>query len=98
MWNPEYFVEFYVGRNVTKSVNCLGQIKIVNNFSQKVKFTFGTNSIGYLITGISNKADYRIHRLVATYFCPNGNKEQNQVDHIDGVKDNNCWLNLRWST
>lgn len=44
----------------------------------------------------------RIHRLVAKYFLPNGDKyfynDTYIVDHIDGNKHNNNVLNLQWIT
>lgn len=40
---------------------------------------------------------YFVHRLVATMYVKNlDNKET--VDHIDGNKTNNYYLNLRWAT
>ncbi|UGO48010.1 HNH endonuclease [Bacillus phage vB_BanS_MrDarsey] len=55
---------------------------------------------GYLVTSISkdgNPKGIKIHRLVAEAFIPNPeNKEQ--VNHIDGNKENNHVDNLEWST
>jgi hypothetical protein len=48
MWNPEYFVKFHVGRNVTKSVNCLGQIKIVGVVTIAI-ITLFTNLLAILV-------------------------------------------------
>ena len=51
---------------------------------------------GYLNVHIKDKYP-RVHRLVAMEFIDNpDNKEQ--VNHIDGVKTNNHYTNLEWST
>lgn len=43
------------------------------------------------------KTSARLHRLVAIAFIPNPLRLP-QVNHIDGVKTNNLWTNLEWST
>lgn len=60
----------------------------------------GKDQRGYLQVGFNKNganSTHRIHRLVAENFIPNHsiNKE---VNHIDGVKENNKLDNLEWVT
>lgn len=53
---------------------------------------------GYVYASISkNRKSYniRVHRLVANAFIPNPNN-YNQINHIDGNKQNNKANNLEW--
>ena len=43
------------------------------------------------------KANWQVHRLVATLFIPN-RKKLEIVNHIDGDKLNNDISNLEWTT
>jgi len=64
----------------------------------KNRFLKGSiNGDGYLYVQFNNKKVYSIHRLVALTFIENIDKNKyNIVDHIDGNKLNNHYLNLRW--
>ena len=50
---------------------------------------------GYLRVNLVGK-DFMIHRLVALTFIKNKNKNFDQVNHIDGNKENNHVSNLEW--
>lgn len=51
-----------------------------------VKFTFPD--------GIQRR--FRVHRLVAEHFLPTPHANENEVNHKDGNKLNNCVDNLEW--
>ena len=50
---------------------------------------------GYLQTSI-NGASYMLHRLA--WVIMTGSGTMHQIDHIDGNKTNNAWVNLREAT
>lgn len=51
-----------------------------------------------LATPDKHEQKFFVHRLVATTYLPLPNEGQDQVDHIDGKRDNNHVSNLRWCT
>ncbi len=55
-------------------------------------------SNGYLLVKLSRTSkNFLVHRLVAEAFIPN-EENKPQVNHIDGVKNNNHYTNLEWVT
>lgn len=56
---------------------------------------------GYCIVNFyinHKRIGFGIHQLVARQFIPNNDKTKNQVNHIDGNKQNNRVDNLEWVT
>ena len=55
---------------------------------------------GYLKLHLGRGKNYRVHRLVAQEFPEICGEcfEKAQVDHINGIKDDNRAINLRWCT
>ena len=58
----------------------------------KVGGKVGAISNGYLDTSIDGKR-YKLHRLAYLYMT--GKLPVNQIDHINGIKTDNRWVNLR---
>jgi hypothetical protein len=84
VWKEVDFHKGYYVSNYGKVINRQG------------KFLKHTLNKGYPQISICGKS-YRIHTLVAKAFVPNiQNKET--VNHIDGNKQNNYFLNLEWLT
>ena len=68
---------------------------LVNYHSRMIGKEAGTGSKGYKYIVI-NKKKYLAHRLAFLYML--GYIPDKEIDHKDGIKDNNAWLNLREAT
>jgi hypothetical protein len=57
------------------------------------------NLDGYIkITNANNKKRTQLHRIIAELFCDGRTDEKKIVDHINGLRDDNRSVNLRWAT
>jgi HNH endonuclease len=65
---------------------------IFTNYINKVGFY---DTKGYLRTRIDGE-NYSVHRLI--WFYMTGAWPKDQIDHINGIKDDNKWNNLREAT
>lgn len=86
-----------VGYEGLYQVSNLG--KVYSLISNKI-IAFSKKPKGYLIVHLyKNGVDKskHIHRLVAEAFIPNPNNYP-EVNHLDGIKTNNCIDNLEWCT
>lgn len=70
----------------------------VLNSRQKLIKPIVSNT-GYIRIGLRNQGKklFSVHRLVAIAFIPNPNNKPH-INHIDGIKSNNCVNNLEWVT
>lgn len=68
-------------------------IKVIG--TRKVGDVAGTERNGYIAIGINRKL-YKAHRLAYLYMT--GNFPENFIDHINRIKDDNRWTNLRDAT
>ena len=80
-------------------VSNLGNVKSLKYGKERI-LKPRTSRKGYLSIGLHKgkiREQWKIHRLVATYFIPNPDNLP-QVNHKDENKANNCVSNLEWCT
>lgn len=90
VWKPVHFAKKYEISNYgrlrnTETNNCL-KGKIDKDGYVEYQISLGPGKNKYV----------RGHRLVGFEFVPGRSKERNQINHKDGVRNNNYYKNLEW--
>ena len=72
-----------------------GQVRNAKNKN----FIKGSLNKGYIrVNTPEGHGRYSVHRMVLETFDPRDDSDELYVDHIDGKRDNNALINLRWVT
>lgn len=81
-----------------------GKLKSVNRISSEEKLLKGSRLArgGYRTLNIRLKdkknCSIYVHKFIAEHFVPKGDEARDFVVHIDGIRDNNYYENLKWLT
>jgi hypothetical protein len=81
----------------TYEVSTLGRVRRNGKILKHSISGTGYHQIVFSLGARGLFKSYKVHRLVALTFLPNPQNHQ-EVDHIDGDKNNNCLSNLQWVT
>lgn len=98
MTNEEWKTFDYQGKKY--EVSNYGKVKTFYLNEEGRLMTPQIDRLGYVTISLSSNArskKFRIHRLVAMLFVPNP-YGYNEINHIDGNKQNNYYENLEWCT
>jgi len=84
------FEGYYAISNCGRVKSRKGILKLQNNHK-------GYPVVTLVVRPLKLKKTFTVHRLVANVYIPNP-EQKPEVNHIDGVKTNNCISNLEWNT
>lgn len=89
--NPNNYQVSNWGRIYRKHIN-------KSNFGNQNAHGYNVVYLAYQDQSIREGIKIPIHRLVADRFIPGHSDKKDIVNHIDGVKNNNYWKNLEWTS
>ncbi len=108
IWKPVKGYENYYEISNTGLVQSLNHVVVQKMFRGAGSRTYIGKILkprkaknGYLYVQLSREGErktHKIHRLVSETFVEGKTEAKNQVNHKDGNKENNHYLNLEWCT
>lgn len=105
-WNEEWKdVRFEkLSDNDNYQISNYGRVRIFKPETKNWKILKSANVKGYRYFTFKSNIDWKhkvtkpVHRLVAELFCEKPSDKHNFVIHLNFVKDNNYYKNLKWVT
>ena len=78
-------------------ISNFGSVRNKETMKELSSYTINSGYRSIRLHGITKKLSFTIHRLVCKYFCEGYDKTLH-VNHKDGDKQNNYYMNLEWVT
>jgi hypothetical protein len=105
-WNEEWKQINFNGLNETEiyQISNYGRVRIYKTDQKNWKILKSANVKGYRYFTFKSNIDWKhkitkpLHRLVAELFCTKPSPDHKFVLHLNYIKDNNYYGNLKWCT
>jgi len=105
-WNEEWKQVNFDGINEEEiyQISNYGRVRIYKKDKKQWKLLKSADVKGYRYFTFKSNIDWKhkitkpLHRLVAELFCEQPSEEHKYVIHVNYVKDNNYFRNLKWAT
>lgn len=77
---------------------CIDDGRIFSQYGKEITQRLDADGYPTVSLGYTKRIGKRVHRLVAELFVDGKTETRNEVNHIDGNKENNHYTNLEWVT